>query len=167
MDLKAKERNISICRDIESNLYVNANPDDLRSALINLSVDCESVIYCIKNTDENIFDFFINNLKTGSTEKHSLKNSKTNFMTISMPKLSADGRYLYFIGHFEDSPLIGNLFRIDLTQKNKKAEWLTDHAEYYYFSNDGRRIVFTDAVIGSPKRNIYARYTYKRGKSFG
>ena len=119
------------------------------------SVDGESVIYCIKNTDENIFDFFIYNLKTGSTEKHSLKNSKTNFMIISMPKLSADGRYIYFTGHFEDSPSTGSLYRIDLTQKNKKAEWLTDNATYYHLSDDGRRIIFTDAFIKSPKRNIY------------
>lgn len=119
------------------------------------SVDGESVIYCIKNTDKNIFDFFIYNLKTCSTEKHSLKNSKTNFMRISMPKLSADGRYIYFTGYFEDSPLMGSLYRIDLTQKNKKAEWLTDYATYYHLSDDGRRIIFTDALIESPKRNIY------------
>lgn len=72
-----------------------------------------------------------------------------------MPKLSADGRYLYFIGHFEESPLVGNLFRIDLSQNSKKTEWLTDHIEYYYLYDDGRRIIFTDAVIDSPKRHIY------------
>ena len=147
----SEEFNVRTTKSISESLSINYSTYNCDG----WSVDGERVIYCIKDTDKNIFNFFIYNLKTGSTEKHSLKNSKTNFMLISMPKLSADGKYLYFIGHFEESPLVGNLFRIDLTQKNKKAEWLSDHAEYYYLFDDDRRIIFTDTVIDSPKRNIY------------
>lgn len=39
--------------------------------------------------------------------------------------------------------------------KEKKAEWLTDHTNYYHLSNDGKSIVFTNSRIDSPKRNIY------------
>jgi len=119
------------------------------------SVDSESVIYCIKKEDENAFDFFIYNIKTDSTMKYTLIDSKFNFITISMPKLSADRRYIYFSGHCNSSPLVDSLYRIDLTNKEKKAEWLTDHANYYYLSTDGRKIVYTDSRINSPKRNIY------------
>lgn len=114
------------------------------------SVDSERVVYCITNKDEKIIDFFIYNIKADSTEKYTLINSQYNFFTISMPKLSGDGRYIYFTGQCDNSPSVLSLYRIDLTMKEKKAEWLTDHTDYYHLSNDGRGIVF----IG-PKRNIY------------
>jgi Tol biopolymer transport system component len=119
------------------------------------SADGERIVYCIKNSNENIFDFFIYNIKANSTEKYSLANFEYNFITISMPKLSNDGKYIYFTGHCDATPLVDSLYRIDLTKKEKKAEWLTDHADYFYLSNDGRKIVYTHCRLNSPKRKIY------------
>ncbi|HOV25536.1 MAG TPA: hypothetical protein PK566_04145 [Pseudobacteroides sp.] len=118
------------------------------------SVDGKSVIYII-NSAKNTFDFFIYNLNTDSTEKYTLIDFKHNFIALSMPKLSSDGRYIYFTGHCQSSSLVYRLYRIDLTRKDIEAEWLTDHAGYYHLSDDGKRVVFMDCLRNSPKRNIY------------
>lgn len=120
------------------------------------SPDSEYVTYCIKSkgkSGENSFDLFVYRIKTGETRQYALYESKSRFNSISLPRASNDGRYIYFIG--VQSAEVSCLYRLDLHNRKKEAEWLRDDTHLFYLSGDGEFAVAASAYVKSAKKGVF------------
>lgn len=134
---------------------------------IGWSPDNRHITYGLKEGSENSFDFFVYDVNTANTVKYHLAEKEGRFNELSLPQLSSDGRYIYFVGHFrENTQSIGTfaLYRMDLQRPKKDAELMTSDVDYYYLTADGRNIIFTSGYLNSAKRGIYIFDTVTKGE---
>ncbi|TYQ16571.1 UNVERIFIED_CONTAM: WD40 repeat protein [Acetivibrio alkalicellulosi] len=128
------------------------------------SDDGRCIIYCLEKEDST-FDFFIYDIAKETTTKHTIQLtlSEDDYFDIREPRLSGDGRYIFFLeDKFQGTY---NLYKIDLNKEKLEAELLADYVDSYQVLREGRNVVFNSGIyIFSPIKGLFLLDTETKDK---